>query len=293
MFFAQKLMSLGWSICPSDLYYFGLCFNDISWTDQPDESTILLIHHRYADVAYDLNNFTILSVQSISDPEPIDPTFISQTVGNLSYLFSFAFTTLPDTFKTSDPGFENYTSAWCVAFDIGWALRLYQDDYRNYPGGPLDVLKGFLTVPIQFSTTAWQWASFDTLPQDLLTTASFSTSSQRALGKLWMLIVFTAGAGSLILLSALSLLWVVIWSARTPDSQRWSELDARAMHRLHQASAREELIDEILISDMEHLSTQTGHATAALNGPSASFRGGRLFIGAITPSHHFDVPPPE
>jgi hypothetical protein len=252
----------------------------------------LLIYH--ADIAYDLNNFTILSVQSITEPEPIDPIFISQTVGNLSYLFSFAFTTLPDTFKTSDPGFENYTSSWCVAYDIGWALRLYQDDYRNYPGGPLDVLKGFLTVPIQFSTTAWQWASFDTLPQDLLTTASFSTSSQRALGKLWVLVVFTAGAGSLILLSVLALLWVVIWGPRSPDSPRWSELDARAMHRVHQALEGEELADEIVIYDMEHFPTETGNATTALNRPSASFKGGRLYVeGPVTPSHHFDVPSPE
>jgi hypothetical protein len=243
-------------------------------------------------VAYDLNNFTILSVQSITDPEPIDPAFISQTVGNLSYLFSFAFTTLPNTFKTSDPGFENYTSSWCSAFDIGWALRLYQDDYRNYPGGPLDVLKGFLTVPIQFSTAAWLWASFDTLPQDLLTTASFSTSSQRALGKLWVLIVFTAGAGALILLSVAALLWVVR-GPRIPDSPRWSELDSRAMDRVHQALAGEKPTDSIVISDMERFSTQTGNAAAALNRPSASFRGGRLFIGAFRPSHHFDVPPPE
>jgi hypothetical protein len=284
-------MSLGWSICPSDLYYFGLCFNDTSWADQPDESTTMLIHHRYADVAYDLNNFTILSVQSITGPEPIDPTFISQTVGNLSYLFSFAFTTLPDTFTTSDPGFDNYTSSWCVAFDLGWALRLYQDDYRNYPGGPLDVLKGFLTVPIQFSATAWQWASFDTPPQDLLTTASFSTSSQRALGKLWVLIVFTAGAGSLILLSVLSLLWVVIWGPRTPESPKWSELDARAIHRVHQALAGEELADGIVISDMEQFSTQAGNAATALNRLSASFKGGRLFVGAFRPSNHFDLYP--
>jgi hypothetical protein len=252
----------------------------------------LLIHHRYADVAYDLNNFTILSVQSITDPEPIDPAFISQTVGNLSYLFSFAFTTLPDTFKTSDPGFENYTSSWCSQFDIGWALRLYQDDYRNYPGGPLDVLKGFLTVPIQFSTTAWQWASFDTLPQNLRTTASFSSSSQRALGRLWALVVFTAGAGALILISVAALLWVVR-GPRIPDSPRWSELDALAMHRIDQFLKGEELMDEIVIYDMEHFSTRTGNAAAALKRPSAFFRGGRLFVGGITPPHHFDVPPPQ
>jgi hypothetical protein len=282
-------MSLGWSICPSYLFDFGLCFNDTSWTDQPDESTTLLIHHRYADVAYDLNNFTILSVQSITDPEPIDPTFVSQTVGNLSYLFSSAFETLPETFNTSDSGFENYTLSYCSSFDIGWALRLYQDDYRNYPGGPLDVLKGFLTVPLQFSVTAWQWASFDTLPQDLRTKASFSTSSQRALGKLWALIVFTTGAGSLILLSMAALLWVVTRGPRTPDSPKWSELDYSALHKVHQALKGEVLMDEIMIPDMEHFPRHSGTATETLNRSSAAFVDGRLFVRAVTPPPEWPI----
>lgn len=171
------------SICPSYLFNYGLCLNDTSWTAQPDVSTVLNIHKRYATVAYDVNNFSILSIESISGPIPSSPTFVTETVGNLTHLCSLVFSAIPKSFNTSDPNFSTYASAWSDYWLLSWALRLYEDDYPNYPGGPLDVLKGFLTIPIQFSTTAWQMASWDTLPSDVNTTGTYATSSPRVLGK--------------------------------------------------------------------------------------------------------------
>jgi hypothetical protein len=77
----------GWSVCPTYLFDYGRCLNDTSWTDQPDQSTVLNIAKRYATVAYDISNFSILSIESIGDPEPTTTTFITEAVANLTQVF--------------------------------------------------------------------------------------------------------------------------------------------------------------------------------------------------------------
>lgn len=277
----QSADNIGWSICPSDLFYLGLCLNNTSWKDQPDESTVLNIGKRYATVAYDIRNFSILSIESIGNPEPITATFISEAVGNLTKIFSLAFSSIPDTFTTTDQNFETYAASWSNFYMLSWALRLYQDDYRNYPGGPLDVLKSFLTIPIQFSTTAWQWASWDTLPPDLYTTGTYATSSSRVLGKFWVLIVFAAGAGSLILFSAGVLVWVDVWGPATPNSSKWPEMDTLAKSKFQDAkrSSGEESKD-ITVPDLERFSRQNGLGNGTSTEVRACIHKERVFVGA-------------
>jgi len=123
----------GWSVCPSVDFGLGLCLNDTSWTSYPQQSTVLSIRKRYASVAYDLANFSILSIESISDPEPITPTFVTDTVGNLTKIFNLAFSPIPNTFNTSDRNFETYAASWSNFYMLSWALRLYQDDYPQLP----------------------------------------------------------------------------------------------------------------------------------------------------------------
>jgi hypothetical protein len=271
----------GWSVCPSVDFGLGLCLNDTSWTSYPQQSTVLSIRKRYASVAYDLANFSILSIESISDPEPITPTFVTNTVGNLTKIFNLAFSPIPNTFNTSDRNFETYAASWSNFYMLSWALRLYQDDYPNYPGGPLDVLKSFLTMPIQFSTTAWQWALWDTLPSDLHTTGTYATSSPRVLGELWVLIVFASGTGSLILFSATVLICVILWGPVTPNSSSFAEIDILAKSRLEtaQSSIGEDPRDTVVL-DLESFSRQNGLGNGTSSVVRACLKGQRVFVGA-------------
>jgi hypothetical protein len=274
--------NIGWSVCPTDLFNYGRCLNDTSWTDQLDESTVLNIGKRYATVAYDISNFSILSIESIGNPEPTTTSFIIDAVANLTQIFSLAFSSIPHTFNTSNPNFDTYASSWSNFYMLSWALRLYQDDYRNYPGGPLDILKSFLTIPIQFSTTAWQWASWDTLPSDLYTTGTYATSSSRVLGKLWVLVVFAAGAGSLVLFSALVLVWVVLLGPMTPNSSRWPELDTLAKCRVQTArTSSEEDLGAVIVPDLERFSRQSGLGNGTSSDVRACVPGQRVFVGVL------------
>lgn len=274
--------NVGWSICPSSLFEFGHCLNDTSWTELPDESTVLNIRKRYATVAYDVGNFSILSIESISDPEPITLSFTAETVANLSQTFKLAFSPIPSIFNTSDVNFTTYASSWSNYYTLSWALRLYQDDYRNYPGGPLDVLKSFLTIPIQFSTTAWQWAAWDTLPSDLYTTGAYATSSSRVLGKPWVLIAFAAGSGTLILSSAFTLVWVVVCGPITPNSSMWPELDIPAKCHLQRMHSSHEIdLEEFGEADLESFSRQKGLGNGKSSDVRACIRERKVYVGAL------------
>jgi hypothetical protein len=165
---------------------------------------------------------------------------------------------------------------------LGWALRLYQDDYKNYPGGPLDVLKSFLTIPIQFSTTAWQLASWDTLPSDLNTTGTYATSSSRVLGKEWMLIAFAASAGSLVLSSVLALLWVIVFGPMTPNSSRWPEVDMLARSKIQRTENSDgEELEGIIIPDLESFARPNSSGNGASSTVRACIRGERVFVGNV------------
>jgi len=272
---------LGWSICPSISFDFGLCFNDTSWADQPDESTALSIHKRYATVVYDVNNFSILSIESITGPQPMPPAFMAETVNNLTHISSLVFQEIPFTFNMSDRNFSNYASASNNFFDLSWALRLYQDDYKNYPGGPLDVLKSFLTIPLQFSTTAWEFASFDTLPADLYTTGTYAISSSRVLGDRWVLIVFASGSGILILSSVFALLWVLIRGPMTPNSSRWPELDNLARSSLHENAIDGGVEEGAQNADLGSFARQHGIGNGRSKTARQAIRGQRIHVGAV------------
>ena len=106
------------------------------------------IFKRYATVAYDRQNFSILSVESVSPPEPVtyDP-------GDFRAIYSRAL--IPSANKTSD----DTTAVEALLFQMGWLLRLYQDDYSDDKETPLTYLQGFLTIPVQFYTAAFEYAN--------------------------------------------------------------------------------------------------------------------------------------
>ena len=143
--FFNILMS-GWSACVTDIV--GSCFQNTSWADPLQQTTSLTAYKRYATVAYDTRNLSILSVESISSPEPVE---INAT--QLNELFSTVLT------PVTNGSFEDNDLTNTLLIETGWALRLFQDDFRSSLQLPIDLLRGFLLVPIQFATTSWMWVN--------------------------------------------------------------------------------------------------------------------------------------
>ena len=165
------------------------------------------------------------SVEPVSSPEPvvIDPD---------DFRAIWA--------KLFNPG-HNVTSDDAVmvnAFiiELGWYLRLYEDRFSDDEQSPLNLLQNFLTVPIQFSTTALQFSNATLqaefpgidifpIPSDLETTASAAQITPRFIGQLWTVCVFIAICSVLVLYAGCILGWILFQEPLLTDPSAFPEFD--------------------------------------------------------------------
>lgn len=221
--------SPGWSICPTDIFGNQACTTDKSWTNfQPGQQTSLSVFRQYATTAYDRQNFSIIDVEPVSSPQPvvIDPD---------DFRAIWA--------KLFNPGI-NTTSDDAVMVDsfmieLGWYLRLYEDRFSDDAQSPLNLLQNFLTVPIQFSTTALQFSNATLqaefpgsdvfpIPSDLETTASAAQITPRFIGQLWTVCVFIAICSVLVLYAGCILGWILFQEPLLTDPSAFPEFDILA-----------------------------------------------------------------
>ena len=185
------------------------------------------IFKRYATVAYDRQNFSILSVESVSPPEPVtyDPS-------DFRAIYSRAF--VPSANKTSD----DTIAVEALLFQIGWLLRLYQDDYRDDKETPLTYLQGFLTIPVQFYTAAFEYANatyarnaitlegtYLNIPSDLETEVSAALIKFRVQAKDWTFWVFCGVVSMLMLWCGIIFVWILIQRPAFPNISSFAEIN--------------------------------------------------------------------
>jgi hypothetical protein len=214
--------SLGWSICPTDIFRNNTCATDKSWTTfQPDQQTLLSVFRQYATTAYHRQNFSIINVDTVSPPQQvvIDP-------GDFRAIWE----------KLFDPG-SNATSDDAVMvnsfmFGLGWYLRLYKDQFKDDGQSPLNLLRNFLTIPIQFSTTALQFSNATLpgtglfqMPSYLETTASAAKVTPRFIGQLWTVCTFIATCSVLVLWAGCILGWILFQKPLLTDPSAFPEFD--------------------------------------------------------------------
>ena len=178
---------------------------------------------RNATVAYDARNISILGVESISSPEPVEVK-----ADDLRQIFS---TALSGNGTSDDAELSD-----AVVFQLGWILRSYQDNFRGVPSLPLDLLLGFLVVPLQFSTLALVAfnATFSQtdppifralIPQDMETTASAAYITYRALATPWIVYIFIASAWLLLIWASVISGYILTQSTVVPNTSVFPEID--------------------------------------------------------------------
>jgi hypothetical protein len=183
----------------------------------------MLLYKRYSTVAYDSRNLSILSVESISPPElsPVNSDAVRE-------MATVVFT--PGTNATSD----DTEMGNSLLFGVGTALRLYQDNFPNDSLLPEVLLQGFISVPFQFSTTAWQWvnatqysnsSTLFALPADLETTATISEVTYRAIASKWTIRLFISLTCLLLLWCNSIFLWILGQRTAIPNSSSFVEVD--------------------------------------------------------------------
>jgi hypothetical protein len=218
--------SLGWSICPTDIFTNRSCTTDMTWTNfQPDQQTSLSVFKQYATTAYDRQNFSIINVETVSNQQPvaIDP-------GDFRAIWTKLFN--PGSNATSDDA----VMVNSFMFELGWYLRLYKDQFSDDGQSPLNLLRNFLTIPIQFSTTALQFSNATleaefpgtgifSMPSDLETTASAAQITPRFIGQFWTVCAFIAICSVLVLWAGCILGWILFQKPLLTDPSAFPEFD--------------------------------------------------------------------
>ena len=206
---------LGWTICPTDVFTIQRCTTDQSWSSsQPNQQTSLSAFTQRATTAYERQNLSIISFETVALPQPI--------------------TLDPDDFKAiwaklfdpgSDATSDNAVMANSLMYELGWYLRLYEDQFNGAGQVPLNLLQNFLTIPIQFSTTALQFSNATleailpesgtfAMPSYLEATASGAQITPRFIGQLWTVCTFIAICNVLVLWAGCILGWILFNKTR-------------------------------------------------------------------------------
>lgn len=127
--------------------------------------------------------------------------------------------------NSTSTDFSGVAVSYTAQYGLGWLLRLYKDRYEEYQNGGLDLLKGFLGVSFQFSTMMWSQWGFQSLPQNMHTTASLQKVSYRALIEAWTLLAFGGIAALVIVGSGACLAWVHFYGPHSPNASCFPEID--------------------------------------------------------------------
>jgi hypothetical protein len=185
----------------------------------------LSVFREYATTVYDRQNLSILSVETVSSPQPvvIDPA-------DYKAIWTKLFN--PSSNTTSDDA----VMVNSFMYELGWYLRLYQDEFGDDGQSPLNLLQNFLTIPIQFSTTALQFSNATlqaifpgagsfSMPSYLETTASEAQVTPRFIGQLWTVSAFIGTCSILILWAGGILGWILFQKPVLSDPSAFPEFD--------------------------------------------------------------------
>jgi hypothetical protein len=236
---------------------------------------------RYSTTPYDGRNLTILSIESISTPQPTDIQ-----ADHLRPIFTAVLT--PGFNITSD----DTETVNALLYSLGFALRLYQDEFTGDSQLPLVLLQGFLAVPIQFATMAWERTNATSgsngsefaLPADLETTASIAEVTYRAKAKPWTVCVFMVLTAVLLLWCNSILLWILTQKTASPNLSSFVEVDigSKSTYSTEPPTVDHvELATEVPIQDWSTMLQRAGLGNAGTARVVQSLKDKRLRVAGV------------
>jgi hypothetical protein len=284
-------------------------------------NTTVSLYNRTATVAYDSTNISILSVESLSEPQAVlaDASLFRAYCALLMIDFSSTlnFTADPETFAISATSFNFMFGIdfLCVSAsptdlpvymysaskpkkgkqdggdltDHAHRLRLYTSDYATYTDGGNYLLRSFVAVPYQFATASLEDGNLTQLPDTMKATSSPARSAYRAIIDPWTVYVFAFLAFPLILYCAVCLAWMAVWGPYSPNISAFPEIDITSKSSAgpgHDAGLGHDLDPHLEMADqtLEDLGRLT-RSYGMGNGRSLSIveaiRGRRVYCGSL------------
>jgi len=242
------------------------------------------MYSRRATVAYDRQNVSIISIETLSPPEEIQVNtadfgvYAQVVMGPIMPVLNF----------TQDP--EAYglsATMFGFGFGAGFQLRLYRSDYRTYLDGGLSLLRSFVAVPFQFSTAIRQYGGIDMMPAENHVTAYLSKAWYRAFIEPWTVWVF--GFLSILFTTwcLVALMWISFFAPYTPNLSYFPEINITSKSSLHTHQAIGTDIDPHLetanmtLEDLGRLTRSYGLGNGLSRTVIDSIRGKRVFCGSL------------
>ncbi|KAK4163205.1 hypothetical protein QBC43DRAFT_68217 [Cladorrhinum sp. PSN259] len=210
----------GWSVCPFEIWFAKSCFTNTTWQDDIDQITAVTMQNRLATTAYSGANFSILSVDKLSSPK-----LTKITANEVMPIVTKILAPMDRSVNASHPNWVDNASTYAVHYALGTGLRYYKKYFPGLDILPLDILRNFISVFLQFSTGAIYLGVGAPFPPELNTTATVVSAHYRAMADPWVLRVY--GAVSLFLgVWAMALLALACIVGRgTPTASKFPEID--------------------------------------------------------------------
>jgi hypothetical protein len=178
---------------------------------QPNQQTSLSAFTQRATTVYERQSFSITSFEIVAPSQSI-PLHLDDFKAIWAKLFD------PGSDATSDDA----VMVNSLMFELGWYLRLYEDQFNGAGQVPLNLLQNFLTIPIQFSTTALQYVNASlqnvaspgtfAMPSYLEASASGAQITPRFIGQLWTVCTFIAVSSVLVSWAGCILGWIIFFN---------------------------------------------------------------------------------
>jgi hypothetical protein len=163
---------------------------------------------QYATTAYKGDDFSVLDVHTISEPQ-VQPLNASDFTVLWSKLFAPRNNSIP-----ADIAMIN-----ALTFSLTWSLWLYDDVFPDDTNTPLTHLQNSLAILLQFMVTCAQFANSSVLastsglfglPDDMQTAATSGKSTQPLMGQTWAVWTFIASAGLITVAVGGMFLWILL-----------------------------------------------------------------------------------
>ncbi|KAK4041495.1 hypothetical protein C8A01DRAFT_14761 [Parachaetomium inaequale] len=228
-------LAVGWAACPTPLYQTASCTANTTWLANPLPKRVLMTRYKqYATTAYNGLDFSILNVSPTSPavPETLDATIYLAIWSKIFHP--------PDPTSNTSPNENDIAVTNALTYAATWLLRLYDDVFPDDAHTPLSHLRNFLAIPQQFMVTCLQFANYSVpaglkewegrfaLPDDMQTTAVRGRSTTRFLALGWVVWVYIASAGVVVVGVGGVILGMVVRREGIPGSSGFVEVDLAA-----------------------------------------------------------------
>jgi hypothetical protein len=195
---------------------------NLTWTEEITQITNVTTYKQFTTTSYGRQNLSIIAATPIGNAEPL-PINIDGFKAMWALLFGSNSSSSSETSVIASTISDDAVMTDSFMYELGWYLRLYEDQFHDDHQSPLNILRNFITVPLQFYTTAMQaWnatkaayglTSLDggvAMPDEMHTTVSAAHGEWRWKAPLGVVISWIAVAMILVLSTGAILLWVLV-----------------------------------------------------------------------------------